>query len=376
MREVGDLLVGEAALGDVLDDVDDVARFAGLVANADALRSDVATAQRLAFPEVLIQEKAVAGLQQLVIVDGDDFGGALRKQVERRLADDEIAREAELRLRHAVDQEIAAILRVLDRDLRRDVVDDLAQKGKIAVAFLLEVAPLGDVLDGGDPSALGQRPADRDEPTAVRALHDRAIDPALRDVVHDGGAEFVDVAVEEPALLAMLDQVAEMAARLRDVGRQLIHVEVAPVEGDDARGRVVQHQALDHVVERGVEPAPLGFQRCWDSRFCRLIWRMIRNRISPTTEAASRAAVTRKRVCARQSDSAAAIVLVATTTIGKRLSFAPEPSRSMSSTGLCRIRSVCWPPLFRTRCSNGALVNFFPIISSTCGWRASMVPSA
>ena len=36
MREVRDLLVGAAALGNVFDDVDDVARLARLVADADA----------------------------------------------------------------------------------------------------------------------------------------------------------------------------------------------------------------------------------------------------------------------------------------------------------------------------------------------------
>ena len=35
MREVRDLLVGAAALGNVFDDVDDVARLARLVADAD-----------------------------------------------------------------------------------------------------------------------------------------------------------------------------------------------------------------------------------------------------------------------------------------------------------------------------------------------------
>ena len=86
------------------------------------------------------------------------------------------------------------------------------------------------------------------------------IDLAARDVSHDGGAELIDVAVERSAVLAMLHQVAEMAARLHDVGRQVVHVDVAPVEGDDARRGVERHQALDHVVQRGVEPAPFRFQ--------------------------------------------------------------------------------------------------------------------
>ena len=44
-----------------------------------------------------------------------------------------------------------------------------------------------------------------------------------------------------------------MDARLYDVGRETEHVDIALVVQDHARGSVEQHQALRHVVERGVE---------------------------------------------------------------------------------------------------------------------------
>ena len=44
------------------------------------------------------------------------------------------------------------VLSVLHRDLRRDVVDDLAEEGVVAVAFLFRIEPLGDLFDRGDPS--------------------------------------------------------------------------------------------------------------------------------------------------------------------------------------------------------------------------------
>ena len=128
-----------------------------------------------------------------------------------------VARNAELGFGHAVDQQIAAVVHVLHGDLRGDVIDDLAQEGVVAVALLLEVAPLGDVFHGGDPAAVRQRLADGHEGASVRALHDAVIDLAARDVSHDGGTELVDVAVEGSAVLAVLHQVAEMAARLHDV---------------------------------------------------------------------------------------------------------------------------------------------------------------
>src|SRR5665647_1119480 len=112
----------------VIDDVDDIAHRAGLVGNADAPRGDEATAQRLALPRPFVQEQAVGGLQGLFIARGDDIGGRLRKQVEGCLADDGIARQSELSLGHTVGQDVAAIARILDGDLCRDVVDDLAQE--------------------------------------------------------------------------------------------------------------------------------------------------------------------------------------------------------------------------------------------------------
>jgi len=49
--------------------------------------------------------------------------------------------------------------------------------------------------------------------------------------------------------------------------------------------------------------------RLWASRLCRVIWRMIRNRVRAMTAADSVAAMTRNRVCSRQSSSAAVVVL-------------------------------------------------------------------
>src|SRR5260370_9292572 len=46
MREVRDLLVGAAAVGNVVDDVDDISGFTRLISNSDSLLSDIAMAQR------------------------------------------------------------------------------------------------------------------------------------------------------------------------------------------------------------------------------------------------------------------------------------------------------------------------------------------
>ncbi len=155
MRKVRDLFVATPALGDVLDDVDDVARLAGVVANADAPRRDEPRFCSGTRPQMLFQEEAVGGMQCPVVVGRHDFCRCLRQQVERRLADHEVAGDAELGLGDAVDQQIAAIMGVLHGDLRGNMIDDLAQEGVVAVPFFLETAPFGDVFQRGDQPPCG-----------------------------------------------------------------------------------------------------------------------------------------------------------------------------------------------------------------------------
>src|SRR5262249_10886789 len=144
MGEMRDLLVGVAAFGDVVDDVDDVADVTGIVADADPRRGDVAPAERLAVPDMLVLEQA-AGSERLLVVGVDDVDGTLREQVGSGFADDLLARHAKLFGSDAVGEQITAVARILHRDLRRYVVEDLTQEGIVAVALLLEPLPLGDV---------------------------------------------------------------------------------------------------------------------------------------------------------------------------------------------------------------------------------------
>ena len=92
MRQMRDLLVGCAAVGDVLDDVEDVAGLAVLVADREPLRGDDAAAQRPALPAMVVDEDRAVGLQRQRVVGDDPFGELPWKQVVRRLADDVLAR--------------------------------------------------------------------------------------------------------------------------------------------------------------------------------------------------------------------------------------------------------------------------------------------
>ena len=258
MRQVRDLFVGRAALGDVLDHVEHVTGLAGLVADRQPLGGDDPAAAGPALPAMFVDEDRLVRLLRQVVVRGNPLGQMGWKQVVGRLADNIVARRAELLLGDGIDQHVAPVMGVLHRDLRRDVIDDLAQESVVAVAFLLELSLLGDVLDGCDPAARGQRLVDDDVGSSVRGLHDGAVDLAFRDAAHDRIAEAADVAVVGPGVLPVLDQVVIVQPGLHHVGRQIVHLEVALVEGDDARRCVVQDEPLRHVVERGVEPLFLG----------------------------------------------------------------------------------------------------------------------
>src|SRR3954469_8629463 len=63
MRQMRDLLVGKPALGNVVDDVDDVARMSCRIADSEPPGGKVARPHPLGFPDVLVLEQAVGRLQ-------------------------------------------------------------------------------------------------------------------------------------------------------------------------------------------------------------------------------------------------------------------------------------------------------------------------
>ena len=222
-----------------------------------------------------------------------------------------------------------------------------------------------DVFDRRDPSALRQRLVDDLKRTPVRAFHHGVGDFSRRDVAQDVRTEFLDVAVERSGVLAMLDQVVEVAARLHDVCRQIVHIEIALVGGDDACRRVIQHEALRHVVQGGIEPVLFRFQPLL--RFPVLPGHLPddqeqdegdhqrRQHGGSDQESGLRAPVGQRRRDRRGRDH--------------HDWKAAQPARPIRagpawSMGLCT-RRVCCPPSVSTLCSSGAALNFFPIIEST-----------
>jgi hypothetical protein len=73
MGEMRDLLVRAPPLGDVVDDVDEIADVAAIVADTDPRRGDIALAERLAFPDVLVLDQNPVG-EGFFVVRVDDLG--------------------------------------------------------------------------------------------------------------------------------------------------------------------------------------------------------------------------------------------------------------------------------------------------------------
>ena len=126
-------------------------------------------------------------------------------------------------------------------------------------ALFLGAALLGDVLMGRNPAAARQRLVLGEHDAPVARLHVYAL-AAFAHALEDGRAIGVDVAGKQPGILAMLDQLAQRAARPHYLRRQLVHLDVAAVAHHDARLRVEHAQALRHVVDGVAEPVVLRLQ--------------------------------------------------------------------------------------------------------------------
>jgi hypothetical protein len=122
------------------------------------------------------------------------------------------------------------------------------------------VTLLGDVFVSGDPTAAWQRLVLGEHDTAIARLDVMFLTLAPGHPVENVLHIAVHVAGEQSSLFAILDQALECAAWFNNLGRQLVHLEVARIEQDDAALRVKHVQSLRHVVERCREAAILLIQ--------------------------------------------------------------------------------------------------------------------
>src|ERR1700687_553092 len=84
------------------------------------------------------------------------------------------------------------------------------------------------------PSAIRQRLVHDLDRTSVGGLDRHGL--SQPDITQHEGTVFVDVAVERSRGLAVRDDVAEIAARLYDLRRQAVHVDIALVADNQPLG--------------------------------------------------------------------------------------------------------------------------------------------
>ena len=126
--------------------------------------------------------------------------------------------------------------------------------------LLVGAGALGNVLDRGDPAARLQRPVDDLDRAAARRFGELTRGLAERDLVDDGIAEVVDVAVKRSGLLPVTDQPLHGAARLDHLRRQPEHLDIGLVADDDPRRCVIENKPLRDVVDGDCKLAPLRGQ--------------------------------------------------------------------------------------------------------------------
>ena len=253
--EMHHAVAGQLALGDVVDEIDQILRLVVAIADDDPPRGDEPRSGA-EIPFDVVEEVAVGRVQRRFVGGGDLVREPVLEHVVGGAADDLVACFPELGFGDAVCEHIAAVLYALHRDLRRNVVDDPVQEGAVAVAFLFQILALGDVFVGRDPATADDRTVgDLDRPPVCRVDDDHVLVPGVAQGI---AAILIEVAAERAGRLAMRDRFAERAAGLDDVGRQSVHLDVAAV-ADDQPFRGIEHQqSLRHVVDRSVEALFFG----------------------------------------------------------------------------------------------------------------------
>ena len=200
--------------------------------------------------------------------DGDLVGHLLREDVVRGLADHLLARDAEVLLAGAVDQDVAQVVRVLHDDRRRHVLDHRVGEGLAAVALLS--ARRRSVMS----SCVTTQPV----PSGVGWLMTAMMRPSVSSIVVDGRLALASsppaarrcsasgsTAKNVPVAMRAWTRSWMRAAGLHDIGRQPVHLQIALVADHQPARRIEHVEALRHVVEGGVELqlllAQLAFRR-------------------------------------------------------------------------------------------------------------------
>jgi hypothetical protein len=254
MRHMGDPLLRLPALGDVLDDAQHVSRRAVVAGDGKPLRGDQADAAVRRLHGKVLDQELLARPQHLLVARLDGVGLLPVEHVVGGLADHLLARETEEGFARPIDELVGEVARVLDDEGRRNVLDNGVEEALGVLEFLFGAQPLGHVLVDGDPSAAFHRAVADRNGASVGELHGLGFDPPALEQLGD---EAIRIMAERARRHPHLQQFAQVAARIHQVGRQPVHFEVAAVVDQQPAFGVEHEQAVTHVVERRVEARSL-----------------------------------------------------------------------------------------------------------------------
>jgi len=115
---------------------------------------------------------------------------------------------------------------------------------------------VSDIVVRRHPSATGDRMVLGTDEAAGTRLYQPGRNLTSLDAVEDGLRMLFGIFDQQSDLFAMPQQLDQRAARLHDIAREAVKIDVARIASDDARGRIKQTDALRDVVENGGERKP------------------------------------------------------------------------------------------------------------------------
>ena len=124
----------------------------------------------------------------------------------------------------------------------------------------LRLSTFGHVLMRCRPAASGHGLVDHEYVASIGRREDALRDLALRQLGQKLVAKLFRIRLQETGLGAVLQHVANRATRLNDLGRQAVHLDEPAVADNDPMRRIEHDEALDHVVDGGIEPNVLGLE--------------------------------------------------------------------------------------------------------------------
>ena len=145
--KVGDPRGGALALGYVLGDAEQVFRFSIVAVDRKPLRQDVAHPVVAGADRLFLDNVQTIGAQHFLVAKEEEIGLLPWQEIVVALADQLVAGNAEQLLAGPVHQDIAVLLRLLDEQHGRHVLDDGVEKLTGAAQFVIGPLALGDVDD-------------------------------------------------------------------------------------------------------------------------------------------------------------------------------------------------------------------------------------